>query len=135
MTYYDDPFLALLKQLGCKITVMTPKKEDFAAPKVTPKTKPQVKKEEEIPFTDEEIDYTVYAPRPDLIQKRGRATIVHWDDGTITKVVREEGQPDNDFHAFTAALAKRVYGSTDNVIQEINFARETPVEKGKKKRD
>ena len=130
MTYYDDPFLALLRQLGCKITVMTPKKEDFVAPK----TKPQVKKEEEIPFTDEEIDHTVYAPHPDLIQKRGRATIVHWDDGTITKVVREEGQPDNDFHAFTAALAKRVYGSTDEVIKEIGFARETPVEKGKKKR-
>lgn len=130
MTYYDDPFLALLRQLGCKITVMTPKKDDF----VTPKTKPQVKKEEEIPFTDEEIDYAVYAPHPDLIQKRGRATIVHWDDGTITKVVREEGQPDNDFHAFTAALAKRVYGSTDEVIKEIGFARETPVEKGKKKR-
>lgn len=129
--YYDDLFFSLLKQLGYKTAIITTKKDN----RVAPKPKPPAPKKEKIPFEDNKVNYDIYAPIPTLIQKRGRATIVHWDDGTITKVVREEGQPDNAFHAFTAALAKRIYGSTNNVIQEIDFACEAPVEKGKKKHD
>ena len=43
------------------------------------------------------------------------ATIVFWEDGTKTVVKAMEGTVFNPYHGFTAALAKRVYGSSTRV--------------------
>lgn len=43
------------------------------------------------------------------------ATIVFWEDGKKTVVKTMEGTVFNPYHGFTAALAKRVYGSSTRV--------------------
>lgn len=52
---------------------------------------------------------------PDKIIKNGRATIVLWPDGTKTVVKLAEGDEPSDYAAFTAALAKKVYGSNSRI--------------------
>lgn len=46
------------------------------------------------------------------IIKNGPATIVFWTDGTKTIVKLQAGDQDDIYAAFTAALAKKVFGST-----------------------
>lgn len=52
---------------------------------------------------------------PDKIIKNGRATIVLWPDGTKTVVKLAAGDEPSDYAAFTAALAKKVYGSNSRI--------------------
>lgn len=52
---------------------------------------------------------------PDRIIKNGRATIVLWPDGTKTVVKLAEGDEPSDYAAFTAALAKKIYGSNSRI--------------------
>lgn len=52
---------------------------------------------------------------PKRIIKDGPATIVFWRDGTKTVVKRAEDEPDNDYAAFTAALAIKVLGNNSKV--------------------
>lgn len=52
---------------------------------------------------------------PDKIIKNGRATIVLWPDGTKTVVKLADGDEPSDYAAFTAALAKKVYGSNSAI--------------------
>lgn len=59
-------------------------------------------------------------PFPIKIIKQGPATIVFWRDGTKTVVKRAEGEPDDDYAAFTAAVAKKVYGSNSKIRQYLN---------------
>lgn len=60
-------------------------------------------------------------PEVKLIQRRGRCTIVKWEDGTETKVVLEEGKPDTGiFGAYCIALAKKCAGSTDKLLRTID---------------
>lgn len=60
-------------------------------------------------------------PEVRLIQRRGRCTIVKWEDGTETKVMLEEGKPDTGiFGAFCIALAKKCYGSTEKLLRTID---------------
>lgn len=47
----------------------------------------------------------------DRILKSGPVTIVFWQDGTKTLVRRAPDEEDNDYAAFTAALAIKMYGS------------------------
>lgn len=49
------------------------------------------------------------------IYHSGDATVVYWVDGTKTIVRRSPEEPDSDYTAFCAALAKKLYGSTTNV--------------------
>lgn len=49
------------------------------------------------------------------IIKNGPATIVFWTDGTKTIVKLQDGDQDGIYAAFTAALAKKVFGSTSKV--------------------
>ena len=46
------------------------------------------------------------------IIKNGPATIVFWTDGTKTIVKLQDGDQDDIYAAFTAALAEKVFGST-----------------------
>ena len=52
---------------------------------------------------------------PEHIFKNGLYTTVMWSDGTKTIVKRGEDEPDDEYNAFTAALAKKLYGSTSAV--------------------
>ena len=69
--------------------------------------------------------------RPKRILRNGRATIVMWADGTKTIVKRAEGEPDNDYTAFTAALAIKCYGSNSEVNRIV---RKTERQKSKKEK-
>lgn len=60
-------------------------------------------------------------PEVKLIQRRGRCTIVKWQDGTETKVVLEEGKPDTGiFGAYCIALSKKCAGSTEKLLRTID---------------
>ena len=52
---------------------------------------------------------------PKRIIKNGPAMVVFWKDGTKTVVKRKKGEPDNIYHAFTAALAKKIFGSNSKI--------------------
>lgn len=47
-------------------------------------------------------------------------TIVGWSDGTITRVWLAKGEENDPYVAFTAALAKKVYGSNSAVHRIVN---------------
>lgn len=53
--------------------------------------------------------------------KDGRVeTIVGWSDGTITRVWLAKGEENDPYVAFTAALAKKVYGSNSAIHRIVN---------------
>lgn len=56
---------------------------------------------------------------PDRILKSGNRTIVFWNDGEKTIVKRADGEPDNTYVAFTAAFAKRFFGSNSALNKMI----------------
>ena len=74
----------------------------------------------------EEVD-TKYIP--ERILKSGTATIVFWKDGTKTIVKLPEGDTPDDYSAFTAALAKKVFGSNSKVKKVMRT--KTEVQKAK----
>lgn len=49
-----------------------------------------------------------------------RTVVVVWTDGETTKVVRSENDPDDIYMAFTAALAKKLYGSNIAIKRTIS---------------
>ena len=57
---------------------------------------------------------------PKRILRSGPATIVFWEDGTKTIVKLSNGEEDNAYTAFTAALARKIYGSNSAVKRLIN---------------
>lgn len=54
-------------------------------------------------------------PDVKMIRHNGRATIVFWEDGTKTVVRCGDGEAMNDYTAFTAAVCKKLFGSTTKV--------------------
>lgn len=71
--------------------------------------------------------YLQYQPK--RILKSGRATIVFWADETKTIVKRAEDEPDNDYAAFTAALAIKLFKSNSALKKLIE--RKTEYQKTK----
>lgn len=63
-----------------------------------------------------------------------RTVVVVWTDGETTKVVRSENDPDDIYMAFTAALAKKLYGSNSAIKRAIakKMNQHKPKEKKKK---
>ena len=57
---------------------------------------------------------------PMRILRHGPATIVFWCDGTKTVVKRAPDEPDNEYTAFCAALARKIFGSNSAVKRLIN---------------
>lgn len=57
---------------------------------------------------------------PKRIVKNGPALVVFWADGTKTVVKRKKGEQDNVYHAFTAALAKKLYGSNSAINRIVD---------------
>jgi len=56
-------------------------------------------------------------PVPEKIFRCGNATTVIWKDGTKTTVKLMPGADDSDYGAFTAALAKKIYGGNSKVMK------------------
>lgn len=77
-------------------------------------------------FTSKE-SYTV-----SRILKSGPYTHVFWEDGTKTTVRRSPDEPDNDYAAFTAALAIKMYGSNSALKRMLKQKVEVQKPKGKK---
>jgi len=81
-----------------------------------------IKKNMKVSFSEENI-YKI--PKPVKIiegvsKKNGRtSTIVFWNDGTKTKVKNIEQDKPDRYMAFCAALAKKVYGSTDKAQKTV----------------
>lgn len=100
--------------------------EEWLAPAYVP-IKEEKKPEDKIPKVCIDLFYT-----PKHIYKGDGKTVVMWEDGTKTIVKRAEGEPDNDYAAFTAALAIKIYGDNSKVNRIVRMT-ET-VEKRKKKK-
>lgn len=64
-------------------------------------------------------DMTVGALIPKRILRHGPATIVFWGDGTKTVVKRAHDEPDNEYAAFTAALAIKIFGSNSKLKKTV----------------
>jgi len=67
--------------------------------------------------TGKEIDGAVRTITPEKIFRCGNATTVIWKDGTKTTVKLMPGADDSDYGAFTAALAKKIYGGNGKVMK------------------
>ena len=67
--------------------------------------------------TGKEIDGEVRTITPEKIFRCGNATTVIWKDGTKTTVKLMPGAEDSDYGAFTAALAKKIYGGNGKVMK------------------
>ena len=64
-----------------------------------------------------EIGFGSPMPIPEKIFRCGNATTVIWNDGTKTTVKLMPGAEDSDYGAFTAALAKKIYGGNGKVMK------------------
>ena len=64
-----------------------------------------------------EISFGIPMPVPEKIFRCGNATTVIWKDGTKTTVKLMPGTEDSDYGAFTAALAKKIYGGNGKVMR------------------
>lgn len=79
--------------------------------------------EGEVPETQKlELSTYVRMPIPIRIHKQGRCAFVCWKDGTSTMVKRSNEDEDSPYAAFTAALAKKIYGSNSQVNKHIKNA-------------
>ena len=54
----------------------------------------------------------------------GPATIVFWTDGTKTIVKRSKKDKYNKYNAFCAALAKKIFGSNNKIINIVKNGKE-----------
>lgn len=70
-------------------------------------------------------------PKVKKIIHSGPCTIVFWEDNTKTVVRLEEGKEYDEYAAFTAALAKKCYGSNSKVHKILE--KKTVEQKAKKK--
>ena len=68
-------------------------------------------------MTGKEIDCEFRQLTPEKIFRCGNATTVIWKDGTKTTVKLMPGAEDSDYGAFTAALAKKIYGNNSKVMK------------------
>lgn len=75
---------------------------------------------------------SVYTPK--RIYKGKGKTVVLWADGTKTIVKRAEGEADNDYAAFTAALAIKVFGTNSEVNRIVKRTEEAEKKKRKKRK-
>lgn len=69
-------------------------------------------------LSDVQIAHKGYSmPIPEKIFRCGDTTTAIWKDGTKTTVKLMPGADDSDYGAFTAALAKKIYGSNSAVMR------------------
>ena len=57
---------------------------------------------------------------PKKIIRNGPATIVMWPDNTKTVVKRADGETDNTYSAFCAALAQKIFGYNSKIKKMVS---------------
>lgn len=57
---------------------------------------------------------------PKKIIRNGPATIVFWNNGKKTVVMKADGDADNEYNAFCAALAIRIFGNNSALKRIIS---------------
>lgn len=70
---------------------------------------------------------------PVRILKNNQATVVFWKDGTKTVVKCAPGTTPNDYDAFTAALAIKIFGNNSALKKVIQRSTVVQAPKPKKK--
>ena len=83
---------------------------------------------QKVPFPGYSYLPTKYAPKRIIFNKP--ATVVFWKDGTKTVVKCAKGEKWNEYNAFCAALAIKVFGSNSRV-QKIVRSGEDQTKKGR----
>ena len=78
------------------------------------------------PVKIEKVYVVVNRPEVDRIIYSGDKTIVIWKDKTKTIVSCSTGETYDEFDGFTAALTKKIYGSTCAVKREIRKHKQLP---------
>ena len=66
----------------------------------------------------------VTIPMPTKILKNGRATVVFFADDTKVVVKLPEGVEDNDYNAFCAAIAKKMFGTNTRIKRKMELITE-----------
>lgn len=74
----------------------------------------------EITFTTAEVYRLVEYFTPKKIIRNGPATIVMWPDNTKTVVKCSEGENDNTYTAFCAALAQKIFVSNSKIKKMVS---------------
>ena len=118
MDWYNDKYDAFLNAL----------KNGRYEPKCNTVTADIVKTQNEI-YRKMVTWETAKAFTPQRILRHGIATIVFWQDGTKTVVKRHADEPDNEYTAFCAALAIKVFGSNSQIKSVLRHKTEEPKEK------
>lgn len=72
------------------------------------------KKEEERRVKESRKKYT-----PKKIYYNNPVTVVFWEDGTKTTVRLHEGEEYNEYSAFCAALAKKIFGNNSHLTKVV----------------
>lgn len=72
------------------------------------------KKEEERRVKESRKKYT-----PEKIYYNNPVTVVFWEDGTKTTVRLHEGEEYNEYSAFCAALAKKIFGNNSHLTKVV----------------
>ena len=73
-------------------------------------------------------------PQIKKIYFNNKHTTIKWSDGVKTTVGCMEGQEFDEYGGFTAALAKRLFGSSSAAIRFMNEHKEVQPEAAKKKK-
>ena len=79
-----------------------------------------------------EIGFGSPMPVPEKIFRCGDVTTVIWKDGTKTIVKLMPGADDSDYGAFTAALAKKIYGNNSTVMRYAGMVQRVKTKAEKK---
>lgn len=66
----------------------------------------------------------VTVPMPTRMLKNGRATVVFFADDTKVVVKLPDGVEDNEYNAFCAAIAKKMFGTNTRIKRKMEFIRE-----------
>lgn len=140
---YDDKGYKIDFGEGC--VTFTPDLSD----KVSVGEPIKFKKQEEVTLSTKKDNTALYAlvwmiqqrmikdiltPKHIFHNRKTAETIVLWKDGTKTVVKPMEGTPESEmssYSAFTAALAKKIYGSNTQVNKVVSMTKE-PVTKAEK---
>lgn len=64
---------------------------------------------------------SILTPKGIYHNRKTNETIVLWKDGTKTTVKPMEGQEESPYFAFTAALAKKIFGSNTQVCKIVDM--------------
>ena len=119
---YDQEFLDAMSMMidhdeGKELKIGKPVVDGY---KITiPASTTSLKNIKAEPIKIEKIPVFLNRPELDRIIYSGNKTIVLWKDKTKTIVSCAEGEAYDEFDGFTAALAKKIYGSTCAVKREI----------------